>query len=184
MGVRWLFPLPLCVDNHARRRRIKSRRIALVKTIQVAVSFVMLFSAAHERENRGKNVSRRLVVMSSIRCAALLAGLALMTAGISAAADPGTPEGSGQSGSSPSGDDSDCQSVTRGSPYIPVDSWVYPAVLRLSALGYVDKAFLDMRPWTRVSVSRMLDETEERLEDVDQGQATSEAGGFVRRAKA
>ena len=59
--------------------------------------------------------------------------------------------------------------VTRGSPYIPVDSWVYPAVLRLYALGYVDKVYLGMRPWTRVSLSRMLDETEERLEDVDEG---------------
>jgi hypothetical protein len=123
-------------------------------------------------------VSIRLVVTNSIRCAVVLAGLALITAGISAAAKPGMPDGAGQSGSSPSTDDSDCQPVTRGSPYIPVDSWVYPAVLRLYALGYVDKAYLGMRPWTRVSLSRMLDETEERLEDVDQGQATSEAEGL------
>ena len=123
-------------------------------------------------------MSRRLVVMTSIRCAAVLAGLALMTAGISAAAKPGTPDGAGQSSSGPNADESDCQPVTRGSPYIPVDSWVYPAVLRLYALGYVDKVYLDMRPWTRVSLSRMLDETEERLEDVDQEQATSEAEGL------
>ena len=105
-------------------------------------------------------------------------GLALITAGISAAAKPGMPDGAGQSGSSPSADDSDCQPVTRGSPYIPVDSWVYPAVLRLYALGYVDTVYLGMRPWTRVSLSRMLDETEERLEDVDEGPTTSEAEGL------
>jgi hypothetical protein len=51
-------------------------------------------------------------------------------------------------------------------------------VLRLYALGYVDKVYLDMRPWTRVSLSRMLDETEERLEDVDEGPAASEAEGI------
>ena len=28
-----------------------------------------------------------------------------------------------------------CESSTQGSPYIPVDSWVYPAVLRLYSLG-------------------------------------------------
>ncbi len=53
--------------------------------------------------------------------------------------------------------------------------WVYPAVLRLYALGYVDKVYLGMRPWTRVSLSRMLDDTEERLEDVDEGSAAGEA---------
>ncbi len=73
--------------------------------------------------------------------------------------------------------------VTRGSPYIPVDSWVYPAVLRLYALGYVDKVYLGMRPWTRVSLSRMLDETEERLEDVDEGSTTSEAEGLYESLK-
>ena len=130
------------------------------------------------KENRGKNVSKRLAVTNSIRSAAVLAGLALIFAGISAAAEPGMPEGAGQPGGSQSADDSDCQPVTKGSPYIPVDSWVYPAVLRLYALGYVDTVYLGLRPWTRASVSRMLDETEERLEDVDQGQTASEAEGL------
>ena len=31
-----------------------------------------------------------------------------------------------------------CEPSTLGSPYIPVDSWVYPAVLRLYSLGFVD----------------------------------------------
>ncbi len=144
---------------------------------QHAVDLVLLLSAAHEK-NRSKNVSKRLVVTNSIRCAAVLAGFALLSIGISAAAEPGMPEGAGQPGGSQSADDSDCQPVTRGSPYIPVDSWIYPAVLRLYALGYVDTVYLGLRPWTRASVSRMLDETEERLEDVDQGQTASEAEGL------
>jgi len=42
------------------------------------------------------------------------------------------------------------------STYIPVDSWVYPAAMRLYSLGYLDTAFLDMRPWTRLSLLHML----------------------------
>ncbi len=38
-----------------------------------------------------------------------------------------------------------------GSAYIPVDSWVYPAMTRLYSMGYLDTIFLGMRPWTRRS---------------------------------
>ncbi len=44
-----------------------------------------------------------------------------------------------------------------GSTYIPMDSWMYPALDRLHALGYLDTAFLGLRPWTRLSVFHMLD---------------------------
>ena len=63
-----------------------------------------------------------------------------------------------------------CQPANLGSPYIPVDSSVYPAMLRLYSLGYVDKVFLGLRPWTRASMMNMLEETENLIED-------SEAGG-------
>ena len=63
--------------------------------------------------------------------------------------------------------EADCNPVTLGSPYIPVDSWVYPAVLRLYSLGYVDNVYLGMRPWTRASVSHMLEETGARIEDAE-----------------
>jgi len=129
------------------------------------------------KENWGKNVSRRLV-MTWTRYMVVLAVLVVVTTGISSGAKPGMPEGAGQSGSTSTVDESDCQPVTRGSPYIPVDSWVYPAVLRLYALGYVDTVYLGLRPWTRVSVNRMLDETEERLEDEDQRGSNTEAEGL------
>ncbi len=116
--------------------------------------------------------------MTYFRFATVLAWLALVPAGILAAGQQGAPDGAGQSASSSNAAESDCEAVTRGSPYIPVDSWVYPAVLRLYSLGYVDKVYLGLRPWTRVSLSRMLDETEERLEDVDERPATSEAEGI------
>jgi len=49
---------------------------------------------------------------------------------------------------------------TDGSAYIPVDSWVYPAMLRLYSLGYVDTAYLAMRPYTRRSALHMLQASE------------------------
>lgn len=47
-----------------------------------------------------------------------------------------------------------------GSTYIPMDSWMYPALLRLYSMGYLDTAQLSLRPWTRRSVLHMLDESE------------------------
>jgi Capsule assembly protein Wzi len=48
-----------------------------------------------------------------------------------------------------------------GSTYIPLDSWIYPAVERLAALGYVRTQFLGLRPWTRVAVAEMLSDASE-----------------------
>ena len=48
---------------------------------------------------------------------------------------------------------------TLGSAYIPVDSYVYPMALRLYSMGYLDTAFINMRPWTRLSLLRMLEES-------------------------
>lgn len=42
--------------------------------------------------------------------------------------------------------------------YVPVDSWVYPALERLHGLGYLDTGFLGLRPWTRRSIQNMLEE--------------------------
>lgn len=50
-------------------------------------------------------------------------------------------------------------SVLPADVYVPMDSWIYPALDRLRGLGYVDSAYLGIRPWTRRSVQRMFDET-------------------------
>ena len=50
-----------------------------------------------------------------------------------------------------------------GSAYIPSDSWIYPAMLRLYSLGYVDTVFLSMRPWTRLSVVHALQASSDRI---------------------
>src|SRR5450631_4094400 len=43
-----------------------------------------------------------------------------------------------------------------GSAYIPLDSWMYPAALRLHSLGFVDSVFVGIRPWTRRSLLHIL----------------------------
>jgi hypothetical protein len=68
----------------------------------------------------------------------------------------------------------------RGSAFVPVDSWIYPAVWRLYSLGYVDTAFLGLRPWTRASVANMLAETEDKLNDAPQDEEAREIYRGVR----
>jgi hypothetical protein len=56
------------------------------------------------------------------------------------------------------------ESDTQGSTSVPLDSWIYPAIDRLHALGYADSAFLGMRPWTRRSIAHMLELSADRIE--------------------
>jgi hypothetical protein len=90
-----------------------------------------------------------------------------MTAIPIAAEQPAAPEGSGQSERDSSRSVAVCEASTLGSPYIPVDSWVYPAVLRLYSLGYVDHVYLGMRPWTRASLSHVLEDIDAQIEDAN-----------------
>lgn len=113
------------------------------------------------------------VVPSLVRRSVLvLAGLPLMTATLLAAPMPGA---AGQKDRDPSRPEPVCEPSQLDSPYIPVDSWVYPAMLRLYGLGFVDNIFLDMRPWTRASVSHMLEEAGGRIDDADDSPAKDEA---------
>jgi membrane-associated phospholipid phosphatase len=54
-----------------------------------------------------------------------------------------------------------------GSSYVPLDSWVYPALERLAALGYIQSASLSLRPWTRLECARLLGEVAQRQTDTD-----------------
>ncbi|MDE3109287.1 MAG: phosphatase PAP2 family protein, partial [Acidobacteriota bacterium] len=65
--------------------------------------------------------------------------------------------------------------TNRGSPYVPLDSWVYPAFDRLQALGVINGAFMGMRPWTRTECARLLDQAED---SIDAGTAGPEAAGI------
>ncbi len=50
-----------------------------------------------------------------------------------------------------------------GSPYVALDSWVYPAIERLAAFGYVGSAFTGLKPWTRMECAQMVQEAEDRM---------------------
>lgn len=52
----------------------------------------------------------------------------------------------------------------RGSSYVTLDNWVYPALDRLHALGYLDTAYLGLRPWTRLSIAHMLELSADDIE--------------------
>jgi hypothetical protein len=54
-----------------------------------------------------------------------------------------------------------------GSPYIPLDSWIYPAAIRLYDLGYLPTAYIDLRPWTRASLAHMLELSRTALDSTD-----------------
>ena len=67
--------------------------------------------------------------------------------------------------------DEDRKPSHESSVYIPVDSWIYPAMTRLYALGYVPTEFLSMRPWTRLSVLHMLNQSDDQIRESDDEQA-------------
>ena len=119
--------------------------------------------------------SRRWAKAPVSHFAVVLSALAFVAANPLLAVRPGGPEGGGQLGHDPSRPAPVCEPSSMDSPYIPVDSWVYPAVWRLYSLGFVDTVYLSMRPWTRSSVDHMLEEAGARIEDADDGPATDEA---------
>jgi Capsule assembly protein Wzi/PAP2 superfamily len=57
-------------------------------------------------------------------------------------------------------DENGTRSRDGASNYVPIDSWVYPALDRLASMGFIKSAFASMRPWTRMECARLLDEAE------------------------
>ncbi len=54
-------------------------------------------------------------------------------------------------------------SADMASTYVPVESWVYPALDRLAAEGFAPSAIFSLRPWTRIACLRLVEEAERRL---------------------
>jgi capsule assembly protein Wzi/PAP2 superfamily protein len=73
--------------------------------------------------------------------------------------------------------DGNTSPANQGSPYVPLDSWIYPVLERLAGLGLIDSGFAGMRPWTRRECTRLLTEAEERLGD--DGDENTEAAKLV-----
>jgi len=54
----------------------------------------------------------------------------------------------------------DVSGVNLGSPYVPLDSWIYPALERLAGMGYIPSQIIGLRPWTRRECLRQVDEAD------------------------
>ncbi len=54
--------------------------------------------------------------------------------------------------------------TNQASVYVPLDSWIYPAMERLIAGGYINSAFMGLRPWPRMSCAHMLIEMNAAVE--------------------
>ncbi|PYP88452.1 MAG: hypothetical protein DMG65_15205 [Candidatus Angelobacter sp. Gp1-AA117] len=50
-----------------------------------------------------------------------------------------------------------------GTTWVALDSWVYPAIDRLAALGYAN-GISGLRPWTRIECARMVEEAGQTIE--------------------
>jgi Capsule assembly protein Wzi len=78
-----------------------------------------------------------------------------------------------------SGDgDAGCETSNMASTYVPIESWIYPAIERLAMAGYVQTAFAGLRPWTRMESARLVSEAQEQQIDhqnvVDSDRAVDE----------
>lgn len=62
----------------------------------------------------------------------------------------------------------DARTSFQASPYIPIDSWIFPAFDRLAALGYIPDSTAMMRPWTRLEGARLLAEAHEHFFEMDE----------------
>ncbi len=72
---------------------------------------------------------------------------------------------SDRTGSTPTAHDSFASSSAEhraqtrsGSVYVPLDSWVYPALRRIAELGYIPEQVSNLAPWTRSECARQVQE--------------------------
>jgi membrane-associated phospholipid phosphatase len=51
-----------------------------------------------------------------------------------------------------------------GTPSVPLDSWVYPALERLAALQVITTELMGLKPWSRLECARLVEEASETLQ--------------------
>ncbi len=103
-----------------------------------------------------------------MRRSAMVVLVSLMYTHSYAQAHPGPPgDGYGE-----------CQTSNMASTYIPIESWIYPAIERLALAGYIQTAFAGLRPWTRMESARLVEEAQEQQidhqNDIDSGEGVDE----------
>jgi membrane-associated phospholipid phosphatase len=76
--------------------------------------------------------------------------------------------------------ESERDSSNMGSPFVSMDSWVYPLLDRLVGEGFINDAILGTRPWTRMECARLTREAGEVLEADFHGDQVQRAYGALR----
>lgn len=66
-----------------------------------------------------------------------------------------------------------------GSTYVPMSSWIYPALDRLAALGLIPSQTAGLRPWTRAECRRQLFEAQDRVAGVAPASVAQEAARML-----
>lgn len=70
-----------------------------------------------------------------------------------------------------------------GTPFVELDSWVYPAFDRLAGLGYLYGSTAGLRPWTRMQCALLAEEATEELQDNSKASASVSALVFRLRSE-
>ena len=60
----------------------------------------------------------------------------------------------------------------QGSPYVPLDSWVYEAIERLAGLNLIDTDIEGLRPWTRNECIRLMNEALDHIDNDASGEGS------------
>jgi membrane-associated phospholipid phosphatase len=65
--------------------------------------------------------------------------------------------------------------ANHGSPYVPLDSWIYEALDRLGGMGLLPGGYVGMRPWTRGECARLVSDAQDRAagESVHESEAAA-----------
>jgi Capsule assembly protein Wzi/PAP2 superfamily len=90
--------------------------------------------------------------------------------------DPELGGGDWQSYGEFHGHGSDGHNSSLGTTFVPLNSWIYPAMKRLIALGYIRSQFIDIQPWSRQECANLLQEAGERL--ATESNTTDEVNGL------
>ncbi len=61
-----------------------------------------------------------------------------------------------------------------GSPYVPLDSWIYPALDRLAGFGLIETGLAGLRPWTRRECARLVTEAASQLTNPEENPVAAE----------
>lgn len=55
------------------------------------------------------------------------------------------------------------RTTSLGTTFVPLDSWIYPALERLAALGYIKSDYMGMRPWSRFECAKLVQQAGEKI---------------------